>query len=55
LYGDETWTLPKVDQKYLEGSEMWCWRKLEKISWTDGVKTKKYNKESRMRGILYMQ
>jgi len=31
LYGDETWTLTKVDQKYLESSEMWCWRRLEKI------------------------
>jgi hypothetical protein len=23
LYGAETWTLPKVDQKYLESFEMW--------------------------------
>jgi hypothetical protein len=34
LYGAETWTLRKLDQKYLESSEMWCWRRLEKISWT---------------------
>jgi hypothetical protein len=25
LYGAETWTLQKVDQKYLENFEMWCW------------------------------
>jgi hypothetical protein len=25
LYGDGTWTLWKVDQKYLGSSEMWCW------------------------------
>jgi hypothetical protein len=25
LYGAETWTLRKVDQKYLESFEMWCW------------------------------
>jgi hypothetical protein len=24
LYGAETWTLRKVDQKYLESFEMWC-------------------------------
>jgi hypothetical protein len=35
LYGAETWTLWKVDQKYLESFEMWCWRRMEKISWTD--------------------
>jgi hypothetical protein len=30
-------TLQKVDQKYLECFEMWCWRKMEKASWTDCV------------------
>jgi hypothetical protein len=34
LCGAETWTLQKVDQKYLESFEMWCWRRMEKISWT---------------------
>jgi len=28
LYGAETWTLRTADQKYLEGSEMWCWRRM---------------------------
>jgi hypothetical protein len=31
-------TLQKVDQKYLESSEMWCWRRMEKIRWTDRVR-----------------
>jgi hypothetical protein len=35
LYGAETWTLHAVDQKHLESLEMWCWRRMEKISWTD--------------------
>jgi hypothetical protein len=38
LYGAETWTLRKVDQKYLETSETWCWRRTEKISWNDRVR-----------------
>ena len=38
LYGAETWTLRAVDQKYLESFEMWCWRWMEKISWTDHVR-----------------
>jgi hypothetical protein len=25
LYGAETWTHRKMDQKYLESFEMWCW------------------------------
>jgi hypothetical protein len=38
LYGAETWTLRAVDQKHLESFEMWCWRRMEKISWTDQVR-----------------
>ena len=38
LYGAETWTLRATDQKRLESFEMWCWRRMEKISWTDHVK-----------------
>ena len=38
LYGAETWTLRAVDKKNLESFEMWCWRRMEKISWTDHVR-----------------
>ena len=27
-----------MDQKCLESFEMWCWRRMEKISWTDCVR-----------------
>jgi hypothetical protein len=38
LYGAEMQTLRKMDQKYLESFEMWCWRRMEKISWTGRVR-----------------
>ena len=38
LYGAETWTLRATDPKRLESFEMWCWRRMEKISWTDHVR-----------------
>ena len=38
FYGAETWTFRAVDQKRLESFEMWCWRRMEKISWTDHVR-----------------
>jgi hypothetical protein len=31
------WALREVDQKHLESSEIWCWRRME-IRWTDPVK-----------------
>jgi len=40
LYGAEIWTLREADQKYLESFEMWCWRRMEKISWADHVRNK---------------
>jgi hypothetical protein len=40
LYGVETWTLRIVDQKKLKTFEMLCWRRMEKLSWTDHVKNK---------------
>jgi len=38
LYGAETWTLQTGDQKHLGRFEMWCWRRMEKINWTDHVR-----------------
>jgi len=38
LYRVETFTLRATDQKRLESSEMWCCRRMEKISWTDHVR-----------------
>jgi hypothetical protein len=37
LYSAETWTLRAVDQKHVESFEM-CWRRMEKIIWTDHVR-----------------
>jgi hypothetical protein len=54
LYGAETWMLRAVDQKQLESFEMWCWRRMEKISLTDHVR----NEEvlgSRSTGISCMK
>jgi hypothetical protein len=34
FYGTYTWILQKVDQSF----EMWCWREMEEINLTNGVK-----------------
>ena len=33
-YGSETWTLRQDDIRSLEAFEMWIWRRMMKISWT---------------------
>jgi hypothetical protein len=54
VYGAETWTLRAVDQKQLEKFEMWCWRRMEKIGWTDHVRNEEVLlKVKEQRNILH--
>ena len=45
LYGAESSALRAVDQKSLEIFEMWCWRRMEKISWTDHVRNEEVKEQ----------
>ena len=38
LYSAETWTLRRNEQKRLEAFEMWIWRRMERVKWTDKIK-----------------
>jgi hypothetical protein len=49
LYGAEIWMLRSVDQKHLESFEMWYWKRIEKISWTDQVHIMVRNEEVLLR------
>jgi len=54
LSGAETWTLQKVGQKYLESFEMWCWRRMEKISWINHVQNEEVlQRVEEKRNIVY--
>jgi hypothetical protein len=54
LYGAQTWTLREVDQKYLESFEMWCWRRMETIVWTDRVRNEEVlHRVKKERNILH--
>ena len=37
LYGAETWTIRQEDLKRLQAFEMWIWRRMERISWTEHI------------------
>jgi hypothetical protein len=40
LCGAETWTLYKVNQKYLQRLEIWCWIIMAKMSRTNHMRNK---------------
>jgi hypothetical protein len=54
FYGAETWTLRAANQKYLESFEMWCWRRMEMIIWTDHVRNEEVLlRDSEQRNIIH--
>jgi len=53
LYGAETWMIRTVGQKHLESFEMWCWRRMEKVSWTDHVRNEVLLRIEEQRNILH--
>jgi hypothetical protein len=55
LYGAENWTLRKIYEKYLKSSEMWCCRRVEKISWIDRMKSEEVLHRVKEEITSYMQ
>uniref|UniRef100_A0A8D8UV16 Craniofacial development protein 2 n=2 Tax=Cacopsylla melanoneura TaxID=428564 RepID=A0A8D8UV16_9HEMI len=63
-YGVETWTLNKECEKRLEAFEMWTYRRMQRISWTDHItnvevlrrmnKEKEVQKEVKRRKLVYL-
>ena len=55
MYGVETLTIRKVDQKHLGSFEMRRLRRIEKISWTDRVRNEEVLQRVKRRGKSYIQ
>ena len=34
VYGYESWTIKKAEHRRTDAFELWCWRRLVKVSWT---------------------
>ena len=34
LYGCESWTIKKAEQRRFDAFELWCWRRLLRVPWT---------------------
>ena len=35
MYGCESWTVKKVEHRRIDAFELWCWRRLLRVSWTE--------------------
>ena len=34
MYGFESWTIKKAECRRIDAFELWCWRRLLRVSWT---------------------
>ena len=34
MYGCESWTIKKAEGQRIDAFELWCWRRLLRVSWT---------------------
>ena len=35
MYGCESWTIKKAEHQRIDAFEMWCWRRLLRVLWTE--------------------
>ena len=35
MYGYESWTIKKVEHQRIDAFELWCWRRLLRVPWTE--------------------
>ena len=45
MYGCESWTIKKAEHRRLDAFELWCWRRLLRVTWTARRSNKSIQKE----------
>ena len=35
MYGCESWTVKKAEHRRIDAFELWCWRRLLRVPWTE--------------------
>ena len=35
MYGYESWTMKKAEHRRIDAFELWCWRRLVRVPWTE--------------------
>ena len=56
IYGFESWTIKKADRRRIDAFELWCWKRLLKIPWTERISNqsipKKISPECSLNGLM---
>ena len=56
MYGCESYTIKKAEHQRIDAFELWCWRRLLRVSWTAGRSNqsilKKISPEYSLEGLM---
>ena len=44
-FGCESWTIKKAERQRIDAFELWCWKRLLKVPWTEGRSNQSFLKE----------
>ena len=45
MHGYESWTIKKAEHQRIDAFELWCWRRLLRVSWTAKISNQSILKE----------
>ena len=45
MYGCESWTVKKAERRRIDAFELWCWRRLLRVPWTERISNQSILKE----------
>ena len=49
MYGCESWTVKKAERRRIDAFELWCWRRLLRVSWTARTLVRRQGSQVSMR------
>ena len=56
MYGCESWTIKKAEHRRIDAFELWCWRRLLRVTWTERRSSqsilKKISPEYSLEGLM---
>ena len=52
MYRCESWTTKKAECQRIDAFELWCWRRLLRVPWTEGRSNQEINPEYLLEGLM---
>ena len=52
MYGCESWTIKKAERRRIDASELWCWSRFLRVSWTARRSNQSINPEYSLERLM---